>query len=73
MRVKLFLFPLLLCIVPLVLAVLGCLTECLMGGGPHERRVRTRFWRVAGASRSLRWTAYRRSSSRISGAPLERS
>ena len=57
MRVKLFLFPLLLCIVPLVLAVLGCWTERLLGRGPHERLARTRPRRAAGASRGLRWTA----------------
>ena len=56
MRVKLFLFPLLLCIVPLVLAVLGYLRECLLDRGPHERRGRTRLRRAAGASRGLRWT-----------------
>ena len=57
MQVKLFLFLLLLCIVPLVLAVLGWWTECLLGQGPHERRARTRLRRAAGASRGLRWTA----------------
>jgi hypothetical protein len=57
MRVKLFLFPVLLCILPLVLAVLGFWTECLLGRGPHERRARTRLWRAAGASRGVRWTA----------------
>ena len=58
MQVKLLLFPLVLGIVPLVLVVLGCWTECLQGGGPHERRARTRHFHAAGASRGLRWTAY---------------
>jgi hypothetical protein len=57
MRIKLFLFPLSLCIMPLVLAVLGWWTECLLGKGPHERLARTRLRRAAGASRGLRWTA----------------
>lgn len=57
MRVNLFLFPLLLCIMPLVLAVLAWWTECLLGQGPHERLARTRLRRAAGASRGLRWTA----------------
>jgi len=57
MRVKLFLFAWLLCILPLVLAALGWWTECLLGQGPHERLARMRLRRAAGASRGLRWTA----------------
>jgi hypothetical protein len=51
-------FPLVLGIVPLVLAALIYLTECLRGGGPHERRARTRQDRASDASRGLPWTAY---------------
>jgi hypothetical protein len=57
MQVKVFLFPLFLCIVPLVVAVLVCWSECLRGRGPHERLTRTRLQRAEGASRDLRWTA----------------
>jgi hypothetical protein len=57
MRVNLFLFPLLLCIMPLVLAVLVWWTECLLGQGPHERLAPTRLRRAAGSSRGLRRTA----------------
>jgi hypothetical protein len=57
MRVKLFLLPLLLCIMPLALAVLGWWGECLLGQGPHERRARTRLGRAEGASRGLLRTA----------------
>jgi hypothetical protein len=57
MRVKIFLLPWLLCIMPLLLAVLTWWTECLRGQGPHERPARTRLRRAAGASRGLRWTA----------------
>ena len=48
MQVKLLLFPLLLGIVPLVLVVLGCWIECLLGRVPHERRVRTRLLGMPG-------------------------
>ena len=57
MRVNLLVFFSLLGIVPVVLAVLTCLTDRLLGGGPHERRVRTRLGHAAGASRRLCWTA----------------
>jgi hypothetical protein len=56
MQINLLLFPLLLCVAPLVLAV-GCWIEWLLGPGPHERRVRTRLWHAAGATRGLCWTA----------------
>jgi hypothetical protein len=57
MQVSVLEFPLVLGIVPLVLAVLVCWTECFKGGAPHERRARTRHFRARGASRGLRWTA----------------
>jgi hypothetical protein len=57
MQVNLFLFPMLLCIVPLVLAMLVWWTECHPGRGRHERLARTRLRRAGGASRGLRWTA----------------
>ena len=57
MKVKLLLGLLLLGIAPLVLLVLGCWIERLLRAGPHERRVRTRLWDAAGASRGLCWTA----------------
>jgi hypothetical protein len=57
MRVNLFMYFSLLAIAPVVLAVLTCLIERLQGGGPHERRVRTRLRHAAGASRRLCWTA----------------
>jgi hypothetical protein len=56
MRAKLFLLPLVLCIMPLVLAAFGWWTECLLGRGPHERPARTRRRRAAGLSCGLRWT-----------------
>ena len=38
MQVNVLVFPLVLGIVPLVLVVLVCWTECFQGGGTHERR-----------------------------------
>jgi hypothetical protein len=57
MRVKLFLLPTLLCIMPLALAVLGWWTEWLRGQGPDEPLAPTRPQGAEGASRGLRWTA----------------
>jgi hypothetical protein len=57
MQVKLLLGLLLFGIAPLVLLVLGCWIKRLLGAVPHERRVRTRLWHAAGASRGLCWTA----------------
>jgi hypothetical protein len=58
MEVNVLEFPLVLGIVPLVLVVLVCWTECLQGGGAHERRARRRHFGARDASRSLRGTAY---------------
>jgi hypothetical protein len=58
MQVEVLLFPLMLGIVPLVLVALICWKECFQGGGPHERRARTRHFRARDASRGLRCTAY---------------
>jgi hypothetical protein len=55
---KLILFPLLVGIGPLVLAALGCRIMRLLGGGPHERRARTRLWPAEGVSAGMRWTAW---------------
>ncbi len=59
MKFKLFLGLLLDGIAPLVLLVLACWIERLLGAVPYERRVRTRLWHPAGASasRGLCWTA----------------
>jgi hypothetical protein len=57
MKGKLLLGLLLFGIAPLVLLVLGCWIDRLLGAVPHERRVRTRLWHAAGASRVLCWTA----------------
>ncbi len=57
MEVKLFLGLLSFGLAPLVLLVLICWIDRLLGAGPHERRVRTRLWHAAGASRVLCWTA----------------
>ncbi len=57
MRVKLLVGLLSYGIAPLVLLVLACWIERLLGARPHERRVRTRLWHAAGASRVLCWTA----------------
>jgi hypothetical protein len=59
MKVRLALYLLSSGIVPLVLVVLGCGIELLLGGGPHKRLVRTRRRHAAGASRGLCWTAGR--------------
>jgi hypothetical protein len=45
-------------IVPLVLVVLVCWTECFQGGGTRERRARRRPIRARDASRGLRCTAF---------------
>jgi hypothetical protein len=58
MQVNVLEFPLVLGIVPLVLVVLVCWTECVQGGGPNERRARRRHFRARDASRGLRGTAY---------------
>jgi hypothetical protein len=58
MQVSVLEFPLVLGIVPLVLVVLVCWTECAQGGGPHERGARRRHFPAADASRGLRGTAY---------------
>jgi hypothetical protein len=58
MQVNVLEFPLVLGIVPLVLVVLVCWTECFRGGGPHERRARRHHFRAQDASRSLHCTAY---------------
>ena len=57
MQVNVLEFPLVLGIVPLVLVVLVCWTECVQGGGPNERRARRRHFRARDASRGLRGTA----------------
>ena len=57
MQVNVLEFPLVLGIVPLVLVVLVCWTECFRGGGPNERRARRRHFRAPDASRGLRCTA----------------
>ena len=57
MKVKLLVGLLLYGIAPLVLLVLRCWIERLLGAVPHERRVRTRLWHAAGASCGLCWTA----------------
>jgi len=57
MQVKLILYLLFFGIAQLVLLVLGCWIECLRGGGPNERLVRTRLRPAAGARRGLCWTA----------------
>ena len=55
----LLMFPLVLGIVPLVVAALGCWTEWfLQGRVPHERRARTRHLLARDASRGLGCTAY---------------
>jgi hypothetical protein len=54
MKVKLLLGLLEGGIAPLVLLVLGCCIERLLGALPYERRGRTRLWHAAGA---LCWTA----------------
>jgi hypothetical protein len=58
MQVEILRFPLVLGIVPLVLVALVCWTECLQGGGPHDRRARTRHFRARDASRGSRCTAF---------------
>jgi hypothetical protein len=58
MQVSVLEFPLVLGIVPLVLVVLVCWTECVHGGGPNERRARRRHFRARDASRGSRGTAY---------------
>src|SRR5580693_4574312 len=58
MHVSVLEFPLVLGIVPLVLAVLVCWTECGQGGGPDERGARRRHFPAPDASRGLRGTAY---------------
>jgi hypothetical protein len=58
MHVSVLEFPLVLGIVPLVLVVLVCWTECGQGGGPHERGAPRRHFPAADASRGLRGTAY---------------
>ena len=57
MKVKLLVGLLLNGIAPLVLLVLRCWIDRLLRARTHERRVRTRLWHAAGASRGLRWTA----------------
>jgi hypothetical protein len=52
------LYPLLLCAALLALALLGDRIERLLRRAPYERRVRTRLWHPASASRRLCWTAY---------------
>jgi hypothetical protein len=58
MQVNVLEFPLVLGIVPVVLVVLVCWTECVQGGGPNERRARRRHFRAPDASRGLCCTAY---------------
>jgi hypothetical protein len=58
MQVNVLEFPLVLGIVPLVLVVLVCWTECFRGGGTHERRTLRRPIRARDASRGLRCTAF---------------
>ena len=57
MQVSVLEFPLVLGIVPLVLVALVCWTECVQGGGHHERHARTRHFRARDASRGLGCTA----------------
>jgi hypothetical protein len=57
MKAKLLVGLLLYGIAPLMLLVLRCWIERLLRAVPHERRVRTRLWHAAGASRGLCWTA----------------
>ena len=52
MRAKIFLFPLLLCIIPLALAVLGWWTDRLLGRGSHKQLARTPS---ASAEANCRW------------------
>ena len=73
MQVDVLEFPLVLGIVPLVLVVLVCWTECVHGGGPNERRARRRHFRARDASRGLRGTAYSAVALPEPCAPLERS
>ena len=58
MQVNVLEFPLVLGIVPLVLVVLVCWTECFRGGGTHGRRERRRHIRARDASRGLQCAAY---------------
>jgi hypothetical protein len=58
MQVNVLEFPLVLGIVPLVLVLLVCWTECVQGGGPNERRARRRNFPARDASGGLRGTAY---------------
>jgi hypothetical protein len=57
MQVNVLLFPLVLGIVPLVLAVLDCLTEGFQAKGTHEKSARTLHFRARDASCGLRSTA----------------
>jgi hypothetical protein len=57
MQVNVLEFPLVLGIVPLVLVALVCWTECVQGGGHHERHARTRHFRARDASSGLCCTA----------------